>query len=490
MFFLLFSAFEAGASPTLTALSGIAQKRGANDKNWGIIPGVPFVLAVGDSLRTGYGAKATVTFDDGSRIELADNSSFTIPKTDSLESGGILNIGKLKAFVNKMLERRFVIRTPTAVCSVRGTEFQVQVFSGGRTVVDLYKGLLGVEDNRGQQLLLHPRERVDVDKNGLGRAALVPTPTQQQRSQLHNVMRREMGFDMSKEAVQAAAAKEIQLAEYQQGKSLIDVFGQRVRLEEYIVRPQSNQFKLVALNERASRFDYFFYLGIFNKDLPADLSVALRQLPGGVDTAPEYFLTGFATGRSNTQDSMVEGGLGGHLVDVNHNNSAADDVAFIYNGDSNQFEDVAGRNVFRTIFDNYGFYINGKLKYGWTGNNAQSYADVAASVNSDPLTGAALGFVLPARSVSTTFPDPGSVRQVIYESYSDGTFIQWDNYIINDEGRVASMAEFQGGTTGVSYMQKILNFNYQQVITASEFNGRKIDLVIEPRILIQSGLIQ
>jgi hypothetical protein len=32
-------------------------------------------------------------------------------------------------------------------------------------------------------------------------------------------------------------------------------------------------------------------------------------------------------------------------------------------------------------------------------------------------------------------------------------------------------------------------FNVEQVITASEFGGRSIDLVIAPKVLVQSGLL-
>lgn len=483
---------RAQAAPAITSISGIVQRRGAGYPNWETVANVPLSLSVGDSVRTGARAKATVTFEDGSRVDLGANGSFTLESADARSSGVKLTLGVLKAFVQKLGSRRFSVRTPTAVCSVRGTEFQVQVLSGGRTVVDLYQGLLGVEDHKGQQILLHPNERIEVDARGMGTSAPTPTQTQIHQSQFHAVMRREMTLDMTKEQVQAAAAQEIKLSEYQQGKALTDVFGQRVRLEEYIVRPSANQFKLVVLNERASRFDYFYYLGTFNKNLPTDMSIALRQLPGRADTQPEYYLTGFETGRSNTKDSMIEVAQGGHLVDVNNNVPANDDVAFLYDGNKESFENVSGHSVYQTIFDKYGFYINGKLKYGWTGNNAQSYSstDITASATTDPITGAALATALPTRSVSTTFPDPGSVHQVIYESYSDGTYTKWDNYIMSDEGKVVPFADFQGASSGITYKQKILNFNYQQVVTASEFGGRKIDLVVEPRIFIQSGLIQ
>jgi hypothetical protein len=150
---------------------------------------------------------------------------------------------------------------------------------------------------------------------------------------------------------------------------------------------------------------------------------------------------------------------------------------------------VTGMSVYQTLFDNYGFYINGGLKYGWTGTNIAQYTDVVQASNHDPITGALLAQALPARSFSTTFPEANKLHQVFYESYSDGTFTKWDNYVISDEGNVASISDFAGATSGTADKSRLLDFNYQQVITASEFGGRKIDLVVAPRILIQSGLI-
>lgn len=482
--------FQARAATRVAEYSGIVQVRAAAYQSWEIVKAAPMDLAAGDSVRTGSKAHASVLFDDGSRIELGENGSFTLEASDDKRSGVHLNIGALRAFIAKLGARRFQVRTPTSVCSVRGTEFQVAVAPGGHTTVDLFKGLLAVEDHHGQQVLLHPNERVEVDHRGMGPMQVIPTHGMLQRAQFHALMQHEMTLDLSKNQVLAAAAQEKKLAEYQQGKTLIDVSGNRVRLDEYIVRPAANQFKLVVLNDRKDTFNYFYYLGTFNQALPRDLSAALRQLPGSADKAPDFFLTGFETGRSNTIDSMVEVAKGGHPVDVNHNNSTTDNVSSMFNRDTNTFDDVSGKSVFQTIFDNYGFYINGKLKYGWTGNNAQSYNDVTASATTDPITGAALASALPTRSVSVTFPDPGKIHQVIYESYSDGTATQWDNYIIDDQGRMATNADFAGVTPGISFQQKLLQFNYEQTVSASEFSGRKIDLVVEPKIFVQSGLIQ
>ncbi|MBI5623890.1 MAG: FecR domain-containing protein [Elusimicrobia bacterium] len=481
---------EAGEATRLTEFSGVVQVKSPSDFQWMQVAKVPMDLAPGVGVRTGVRGKATVVFEDGTRVELSANASFAVEEAGARGVGVRLFMGVLRAKVERLLSRRFSVRTPTAVCSVRGTEFQVQVSEGGRTNVDLYKGLLAVEDQRGQQILLKAGQRLEVDGRGIGRPTQAPGQSGARSGGFHGVMRRELSLEMSKEEVQAAAAREIKLAEYQQGKALTDVFGNRVRVEEYVMRPQNDQFKFVVLNERQDRFDYFYYLGTFNKDLPRDLSVALRQMSGGADTAPEYYLKAFETGRSNTKDSMVEVAQGGHQVDVNNNLSASDNVASLYNPATDDFEDVSGRSVYQTIFDDYGFYINGNLKYGWSGTDIDNYDAATAATVSDPITGAALAGALPNRTVSSVWPEADKLHQEIYESYSDGTFTKWDNYIMGDDGKVASFADFNGVRSGSDYKDRLLRFNYEQVITATEFEGRKIDIVVEPKILIQSGLIQ
>ena len=82
------------------------------------------------------------------------------------------------------------------------------------------------------------------------------------------------------------------------------------------------------------------------------------------------------------------------------------------------------------------------------------------------------------------------MHQVVFLSDNSGAIWEkYDSYIISDEGRVAQNADFAGATTGASYKQTLLKWNFQTIVTASEFNGRKIDLAVEPKIFIQSGLI-
>ncbi|MBI5244789.1 MAG: FecR domain-containing protein [Elusimicrobia bacterium] len=482
----------AGASIEQVAGSSISYASAGTGEFTAVLR-VPKPMKPGDRIRTGPDSSAVVVFDDGSKAVIGATSDFTLEEHTGEQISMNLVMGVLRNWVSKIPRRRFKVKTPTAVCSVRGTEFKVQVYFDGRTLVDLYKGLLGVSDSQGKEFTLRPGERLELGSQGvLGPPHRVkvyttaPPPTALQAR-----ARREVGLDMSKEDVLCAAARELKLAEYQQGKALVDVNGYRVRLEEYVFRPQADQFKLVVLNERESRFDYFYYLGTFNKALPTDLSSALRQMNGTLDAPPDYWLTSFETGRSNTQDSLLEKAQNGHLVDVNNNGVPDDAVAWFFDSGKDQYVDAMGRSVYQTLFDKYGFYVNGILKYGWTGANLQTYTNKTDATVNDPFTGAALARPVPVEhTVSTIFPDATQLHQQVYESFGDGTSITWDNYIIDNEGKVGSVSDFDGVTTGAGFKQKILGWNYEQVVTATEFQGRKIDLVVEPKILIQTGLMK
>jgi hypothetical protein len=491
------------------------------------------ILAPGDQLKTATGARATVSFDDGSRVELNPGSSFTLKEASPQASGMELKLGSLKAWISKSLNRRFQVRTPTAVCSVRGTEFGVDVDGTGDTHVQMFGGMLAVADKSGNEVLVKDTQSVDVTRDGIGRVSDA-SPRDQGGAQgdSSRIAKREVDLRMSKEEVQAAAAEESKLSEFQEGKALIDVNGNRVRIEEYIVRPAANEFKLVVLNEREARFDYFFYHGFFAQALPADMSVALRQLGGCVDNACAYYMTEYKTGRSNTQDSMLEHALGGHQVDVNNNGVLADRVEAWYDPATASFSSISlgapgtdtsvfGTNsklntpFYQTVFSNYTLKFN-DVEHGRWDANANGPINRDASTGNPGCTlgqpcalsvDAALNQVtIAAGGTYTTVqnapgcapPDctyneigEGIFHDVVYASNGAGdVWEKYDSYVINDAGKIAKTSDFSAtGFSGTSFKQTLLGWNFQTIVTASEFNGRKIDLVVEPKIFIQSGLI-
>ena len=92
-------------------------------------------------------------------------------------------------------------------------------------------------------------------------------------------------------------------------------------------------------------------------------------------------------------------------------------------------------------------------------------------------------------AISETPSGADTLHNRITIFFADGTVETVDSYILSDEGKVAPSDAFAGLTTGVAFKNELLKWNYEHVIEATEFQGRKIDLVVEPKILIKSGLI-
>lgn len=468
----------------MTAYKGLVEYRRAAAADWTRLEAAGLRLSAGDSLRSGRSASAEIQVDDGSRFRLGPSSTLKFSGGRPEETRLEFLRGRLHLWV-KTLNRRFEVRTPSAVCAVRGTEFALEVDPDtARTQVDLFSGALSVRDNLGNELRLEEGRRLSVTREGLGVPQDLSRSLEEERGEARTALAREVGLAMSKEAVLAAAAEEVKLAEYQQGKALIDVFGNRVQLEEYIMRPAPDQFKLVVLNKRQERLDYFFYHGTFNAALPTDLGRALAQLPGTPDY-PEWYLTAYRTGRSNTTDSVEENAWGGHPVDVNANADGADDVAAYFDSAGDAYAPVAG-SFYKTLFDFYSIKYNGTETYAWApvAPNVQSYLDSDIAVS---IYGGKANY-----SIESSLPDGTLLHHRIRETYgaAGDAYTQYDNYIFDNEGKIASLSDFAGVAAGPQYRETLLKWNFQQVITSSFFGGRKIDLVVEPKILIQSGLVQ
>ena len=109
-------------------------------------------LEAGDRVRTGADSRAEVGLDGESVIELGPHAEFAVTQMDRKESVFSLNLGLLLAKIRALAEsgRRLEVRTPTAVASVRGTEFGVELGEGGETHVGVFdEGQVAVRPSGG-----------------------------------------------------------------------------------------------------------------------------------------------------------------------------------------------------------------------------------------------------------------------------------------------------------------------------------------------------
>ncbi|MBI4669040.1 MAG: FecR domain-containing protein [Elusimicrobia bacterium] len=332
--FALLSIISGGAYAAKTAslevLQGKVQTLRSGQSAWeDVDPRGSAVLNQGDRVRTSNKAKAQIVMEDGSRIVLQPSTVFMV---DFLEENSFrfkLDFGRLKALVSKFKSRNFSVVTPTAVCAVRGTEFDVSVDETSRqTSVFVSDGLVAVADSKGNEALLKAGDSISVTLEGLeakGKPAEESKKEDKSKDdKTKDEVAREVRLDMSREAVEAAAALEMKNAVAQDGKTLIDAFGQRVRAESYIVRPESDRISWVVLNTRDNSFNHSRWDIWTNKAAPEVLSGNfLAGLYGKSGAgAPEYWAVKDQWYMSNTNDYWIEANYGGNPVKFSYTTQA------------------------------------------------------------------------------------------------------------------------------------------------------------------------
>ena len=161
------SAVLPAGSAKITELKGEVTLRGPQGETRSGQPGT--VLAAESTIETVKGS-LLLELQDGSQV-LVKSHSRVILKAPDQDKGFYLELllGKL---VNKITKRlgnapSFRMGTPTAVITVRGTRFEVEVSKNLRTYVVVYEGLVEVGGlaGKGVPVFLHPGFITNVDRN-------------------------------------------------------------------------------------------------------------------------------------------------------------------------------------------------------------------------------------------------------------------------------------------------------------------------------------
>lgn len=135
-----------------------------------LTPAVALVLAPESVIETPKGASILLNLPDNSQILIKSNSRVVL-KSPAEGRGDYLEllIGKLIAKIQKRLGNSpsFRMGTPTAVITVRGTRFQVEVNKKLKTSVEVYEGIVEVAGfmQSARPVLLRPGFYTGVDRD-------------------------------------------------------------------------------------------------------------------------------------------------------------------------------------------------------------------------------------------------------------------------------------------------------------------------------------
>lgn len=131
-------------------------------------PSIP--LQVGERVEVGSQSRARVFVAGGdAEVALSQNSSFTVTRDDTGESfEAILSDGfaQVRAKLKNYFGKKFEVRTPAAVCAVRGTDFSLMSNADG-TRVEVFEGVVWAHLPNGDKgVEIHAGEGCDILKNG------------------------------------------------------------------------------------------------------------------------------------------------------------------------------------------------------------------------------------------------------------------------------------------------------------------------------------
>jgi hypothetical protein len=113
-----------------------------------------------------------LTLSDGSQVLVKSNSRVQLTAPDTSQGNFLqLLLGNIMAKVQKRLgiEPSFRMGTPTAVITVRGTKFSVEVTKKNKTIVEVFEGLVEVAGFAapGSPVMIRPGFSTEVPDRGL-----------------------------------------------------------------------------------------------------------------------------------------------------------------------------------------------------------------------------------------------------------------------------------------------------------------------------------
>lgn len=145
------------------AVAGRVEVQGGGRGAFRLLATNDFVRS-GDIVRTASDGVAEFVWAGGTRWKAMPNTLIKIKKATASRKAETsqLEMASGKVFVRIARElgpsSRFEIQTPTAVASVRGTIFSVEV-QGGQTQVRVWKGTVALSDKSGQKALIEPGQQ-------------------------------------------------------------------------------------------------------------------------------------------------------------------------------------------------------------------------------------------------------------------------------------------------------------------------------------------
>jgi hypothetical protein len=459
-------------------------------------------VTAGQEVRTHRDSTAQLIFSDGSRVQINNYSLFSIDKTGTDDTSFSLKLGKIRAAFAGLLSSHISIRTPTAVCAVRGTVFEVGSDSKG-TEVTMAEGVLEVTDKQGKQAVITSEETMRIGEKGLERPHMLGLNDRRSLPAVRPyAVHQEMARDSVRKALEDTRNRELKTSQAQLGQDVVDAYGRRVRLEEYLIRPDVDSFEVLFMSSRQGSFNWGHLLETFNSAIPADLSQVPAIINGGIMSAtqPSNWLKSMEFFATNTVDADTEKIVFGNPVQINFagfNNGIQQMLWYpatvdftqtlsgpgVPGGSRIQFEQQQDYN--QTVAGNFTFSQNVPSITGVLTPmivTTLNPADVTSVNNEGTILSGGKGTALfdATNSASSLPGGPTKADLLTTTSYADNSTVSVEKFLVSNSGNV-----LDSSNASSSIFSQNGSYNLEINIQSSLFQGRAIDVLISPAILNQ-----
>ena len=518
-----------------------------------------------------------ITFDDATIVRIDENTNITLNalERDEKHSKTVFNLvkGKFLAIVDRLRnpQSSFEVHTNMAIAAVKGTEFAV-IADENETLLGVNKGTVmysareagskAVMVNRNRQSLMRrgmkgPSEPSGLDRKKLGLDSLfgkmreeIMTVRELKKQGGDNLRRwreqkneeegagRKRGEFLKKRLLKHKLRKNMQntirhsLQDLKQireemkadlfiGKTMVDVRGNRVRMEEYIFRPAPDRVDLLTLNLREGRIDYLNVKNTFNAPLPE--IIPKNAFNTYWLTEPKYYRLTEDIFMSNTLDTVRSIKNFGHIINTTDDQlffeiGAEADVTYeiaaypkhIANNNSwiiepvekklivnNQLKEHTVQAVRKDSWslttlggvlpDNADYVIDWiKMPGDKTFVSLEEIDSASMAINGAPvgqttgeydyaqIYGKLLDGVYKPFEIYGHSPNDGQLTWMERRIYNDGDWLQFNFFLINDYGKLLSIVP---NTTAEDYFEILFDANVEMIASSNLFQGRDIDIV-------------
>ena len=316
----LFPSFAASEEAKVISSSGKTEVRKTREGQWAPAA-ANMEIPEGGAVRTGPDGSALVLMPNKTKIWVKESSSLELEQRQTLSSRLALVFGKIKLRVPHLLRKeKFEVRTPSAVCAVRGTEFTVDTNESGAMVINVLFGEVKLNfvvppEKGGSEFYIPQGRSMSLAEKGK-LAQLVLMSHKQEVESLQNwtpnLTPEERDKELKAKENDRALIREfakivggtdsavqsflnnVKESDLEGGRTLRDIHGNIVRVDQRMMRPYANEVQVINLvkrpvysNDNASvanggfryngasavtdRLDYMQMTMNFNKDLPQSI---------------------------------------------------------------------------------------------------------------------------------------------------------------------------------------------------------------------------